>query len=156
MPASLSRPARVAVALGLVSLAPSLGAQAARTDSAAAVATVTRFHDALTARDSVGAVSLLASDALILESGVIESRADYVGHHLAADMKAGQGAKRTRVVLRVTVLGDAAYVVTKTTAPATNADGSNGSEMAELMVLSKSTTGWAIRAVHWSSRRRRA
>ncbi|HYW29897.1 MAG TPA: hypothetical protein VE869_00225, partial [Gemmatimonas sp.] len=139
MPASLSRPARViALALGLVGLAPSLRAQPVRTDSAAAVATVTHFHDALSARDSVGAVSLLASDALILESGMIESRADYVGHHLAADMKAGQRAKRTRVVLRVTLLGDAAYVVTRTTAPASSVNGSNGSEMAELMVLSKS------------------
>lgn len=125
-------------------------------DSTAAAATVERFHDALSARDSVTAVSLLASDALILESGVIETRADYVGHHLAADMKAGQGAKRTKAVLRVTVLGDVAYVVTKTTTPATNADGSNGSEMAELMLLSRSGTGWTIRAIHWSSRRRRA
>lgn len=150
-------PARIiALALGLSTIAPSVHAQAAGGDSAAVLATVTRFHDALSARDSVGAVSLLASDALILESGVVETRADYVGHHLAADMKAGQGAKRARVVLRVTLIGDAAYVVTKTTTPATNADGSNGSEMAELMVLSKSSTGWAIRTVHWSSRRRRA
>jgi ketosteroid isomerase-like protein len=160
VPASLPRVTCViALALSLGGLAPQLHAQAAqasRSDSASAVATVTRFHDALSARDSVTAVSLLASDAMILESGVIESRADYVGHHLAADMKAGQGAKRTRAVVRVTLLGDAAYVVTKTTTPATNADGSNGSEMAELMVLSKAGSGWTIRAVHWSSRRRRA
>lgn len=160
MPAYLRVATRViALALSLGGLAPQLLAQAvpaARSDSASAVATVTRFHDALSARDSVAAVSLLANDAMILESGVIESRADYVGHHLGADMKAGQGAKRTRAVMRVTLVGDAAYVVTKTTTPATNGDGSNGSEMAELMVLSKTGSGWTIRAVHWSSRRRRA
>ncbi|WP_053333735.1 DUF4440 domain-containing protein [Gemmatimonas phototrophica] len=160
MPFRLTRPScLIALALCFGGLAPRVRAQAtpaSPSDSAAAAATVERFHQALSAHDSVTAVSLLAYDALILESGVIESRADYVGHHLAADMKAGQGAKRTKTVLRVTVIGEVAYVVTKTATPATNADGSNGSDMAELMLLSKSGTGWTIRAVHWSSRRRRA
>lgn len=152
----LVRLCAASIPLGVCLLASPLSAQATRADSSAVVTAVEQFHAALSARDSVTAVSLLASDVMVLESGVIESRADYVGHHLAADMKAGPGAKRTRAVLRVTLLGDAAYVVTRTTTPATNADGSNRSEMAELMVLSRTASRWTIRAVHWSSRRRRA
>ena len=146
----------VALALCLCALGNRAHAQAARADSAGAVAAVMRFHEALAAQDSVRAMSQLSSDVLVLESGVIQTRAEYLSHHLGADMKAMQGAKGVRALVRVTLLGDAAYVVSKTTTPATNADGSNGSEMAEIMVLSKAPGGWTIRAIHWSSRRRRA
>lgn len=133
-----------------------VGAQAARSDSAAAVAAVEQFHAALAGSDSARAVSLLADDVLILESGTIETRADYIGHHLAADIKASQGSKGERTVIKVTVIGDAAYLVARTVNPPTGAAGNTGSESAELMVLSKTATGWKIKAVHWSSRRRRA
>lgn len=36
---------------------------------------VERFHDALTSGDRTGAMALLASDAVILESGGVETRA---------------------------------------------------------------------------------
>ena len=100
-------------------------------------------------------VSLLADDVLIVESGHIQTRSDYLGGHLGADMKASQGSTGVRTVVKVSIVGDAAYVVSKTVTPPTAAVGSTGSELAELMVLSKSSAGWKIRAVHWSSRRRR-
>ena len=127
------------------------GAQTTRADSAGAVATVEQFHAALGAADSARAVMLLADDVLVLESGAIQTRAEYLGHHLGADMKASQAW----TVLKVTVTGDAAYVVSKTISPPTGTQGATGSESAELMVLSKTQSGWKIRAVHWSSRRRR-
>ncbi|MEP6831790.1 MAG: nuclear transport factor 2 family protein [Gemmatimonas sp.] len=124
-------------------------------DSVAAVAAVERFHGALAASDSALAVSVLADDALVIESGAIQSRAEYLGGHLGADMKASQGSKGVRSVTKVTVVGTMAYVVSKTETPASGAEGSTASELVELMVVSKSTNGWKIRAVHWSSRRRR-
>ena len=130
-------------------------AQATRADSVGAVATVAQFHAALASADSVRAISFLAPDVMILESGAIQTRSEYLGHHLGADMKASAGSKAERSVIRVTVSGNTAIVVSKSVTPPTGAEGNNGSEMAELMVLSKASTGWEIRAVHWSSRRRR-
>lgn len=143
--------------LAAVVAAGSLQAQArpSSADSAAAAAVVDQYEAALSAGDSAKAVSLLADDLLVMEAGTIETRADYLGHHLGADMKASAGAKGERTVLRVSVMGDAAYVVTKTVRPGTGAQGSTGSELAELMVLAKTSAGWKIKAIHWSSRRRR-
>ena len=144
--------------LSLIAIAGSVQAQSrpAAGDSAAALAVVEQYEAALSAGDSAKAVSLLADDLLVMEAGAIETRAEYLAHHLGADMKASAGAKGERTVLRVSVVGDAAYVVTKTVRPGTGAQGSAGSELAELMVLSKTSAGWKIRAIHWSSRRRRA
>lgn len=128
---------------------------ASATDSAAAHAVVDQYEAALTAGDSAKAVSLLADDLMVMEAGTIETRADYLAHHLGADIKASAGAKGNRTVLKVSLVGDAAYVITKTVRPGTGAQGSTGSELAELMVLSKTAGGWKIRAIHWSSRRRR-
>lgn len=141
-----------AIAVGAAS---SLDAQTSRADSVAAVGAVEQFQASLAAADSAMAVSLLADDVLIVESGHIQTRSDYLGGHLGADMKASQGSKGVRTVVKVSIVGEAAYVVSKTVTPPTAAAGSTGSELAELMVLSKSSAGWKIRAVHWSSRRRR-
>lgn len=99
---------------------------------------------------------MLTEDVLIIESGAIQTRGEYLGGHLGADMRASKGAKGERTVVKVNVVGDAAYVVSKTVTPPTGAEGSTGSESVELMVVTKTTAGWKIRAVHWSSRRRRA
>jgi ketosteroid isomerase-like protein len=144
----------LALVAGL-SIAPAR-VEAQRADSAAAVGAVEQFHAALSAGDSSKAVSMLTDDVLIIESGGIQTRAEYLGGHLGADMRASKGAKGERTVVKVNVVGDAAYVVSKTVTPPTGAEGSTGSEMVELMVVTKTTAGWKIRAVHWSSRRRRA
>lgn len=135
---------------------PAARAQASRTDSAAAVATVAQFHAALSAADSARAVALLSEDVMILESGAIQTRNDYLSHHLGADMKASAGSKAQRSIVRVSMAGGSVIIVSKSISPPTGAEGNTGSEMAELMVVSKSATGWQIRAVHWSSRRRKA
>ncbi len=155
MPAIL-RAGALCLSLGVCVFTSRLEAQIVRTDSSEVVATVARFHDALTAGDSVRAVALLASNVHILESGAIETRAEYLGHHLGADMKASKSSKGTRSVVQVQVLGNAAYVVSKTITPPTGEKDSTGSQMAELMVLGRTATGWTIQAIHWSSRRRRS
>jgi ketosteroid isomerase-like protein len=139
----------------LFAAASAMHAQGTRPDSAGAIAVVDQYNAALTAGDSARAVSLLAEDVIILESGAIETRAEYIGHHLGADIKASQGSKGVRTIVRVSVQGDVAYVASKTVNPPSGAPGNTGSEMAELMVLSRSTGTWKISAIHWSSRRRR-
>ncbi len=147
-------------------LGQALQAQRSPTDSAAAAAAVEQYDAALAAGDSAKVVALLADDVLILESGAIQTRAQYLSGHLSADMKAKQGNKGVRSIIQVTLVGDAALVVTKgvtPTSPPPNSSAQPGvptgnfvSELAELMVVSKTPAGWKIRAIHWSSRRRRA
>ena len=146
----------LAVACGFLLSATSARSQTTATDSSAAVTVVERFHAALTSGDSASAVMLLASDVMVVESGAVQTRSQYLGHHLGADMKASKGAKAVRTVIQVRIIGSAGYIVSKTVTPPTGAEGSTGSELAELMVLSKAASGWSIRAVHWSSRRSRA
>lgn len=153
---AIVRACALGISLGVCSITSPLEAQSARSDSSDVVAAVAQFHDALTAGDSVRAVTLLASNVHILESGAVETRAEYLSHHLGADMKASRGSKGTRSVVQVQVLGNAAYVVSKTLTPPTGEEGSTGSQMAELMVLGRTASGWTIQAIHWSSRRRRS
>lgn len=126
------------------------------TDSAAAIATVTRFHTALAAGDSAGALSLLSNDVMILESGGVETRDEYRAHHLPGDMAFAQAIKSERLVRRVTVRGDVAWVTGTSTTTGDYRGRAVNSAGAELVVLVRTPQGWRISAVHWSSRARRA
>ena len=127
----------------------------ATSDSADVVATVAKFHAALAAGDSTSALALLANDALIVESGTVQSRADYRAHHLPADIDFARAVQSTRNVLRVTVQGDAAWVVATSTSQGQANGRAVNSTGAELTVLRRGGAGWQITAVHWSSTSRR-
>lgn len=89
-------------------------------------------------------------------SGDLETRADYRVHHLPADIAFARAVATTRGPLRVTIGGDAAWV---TSTGVTRGDFRGrpiNSANAELMVLSRQSGGWTIRAIHWSSRARNA
>jgi len=122
-------------------------------DSAAILATVAAFHSALAAGDSVGALALLAPDAIILEAGELESRAEYTAHHLGADMEFARAVPSVRVTTRVRQEGAIAWVAAISTTRGTFRDRPIASQGAELMVLGRTVAGWRIRAIHWSSRR---
>ena len=133
-------------------------AQTTRTwaaDSAAVHSTVERFHGALASGDSASAVNLLADDVIVLESGELEHRASYLGHHLPADIKFAKALPATRVTQRVTVAGDAAWVVGTSATNGTYDGRAIKSAGAELMVLRHTMAGWRIAAIHWSSHRAR-
>lgn len=132
--------------------APSRGAAAA-SDSAAILAVVEGFHAALAAGDSAGALSFLAPDAVILESGGLETRAEYAAHHLGADMAFAREVPSTRAITEVFQDGGTAWVASVTTAKGTYRGREISSQGAELVVLSRTNGGWRIRAIHWSSRR---
>jgi len=120
-------------------------------DSTAVAMAVERYHRALGAGDSVAALSLLADDAVILESGDIETREEYRAHHLGADMAFARAVRGTREPVRVVVRSNVAWALSSSTARGTFRGRSIDSQGAELMVLIRDRGGWKIHAIHWSS-----
>lgn len=121
-------------------------------DSAAVVAVVERYHQALAHADTATALSLLAPDAVIMESGGVETLAEYRSHHLPGDIAFARAVRRERGPVRVAMRGDVAWVSSTSTTRGEYRGRTVNSAGAELMVLSRETDGWRIRAVHWSSR----
>src|SRR5687767_12262307 len=130
-------------------------AQQSVPDSAEIVGTVQRFHDVIMAGDSLAALGLLAEDAVVLESGGLETKAEFRHHHLPADITFAQSTKGERRVHSVTQRGDVAWVAATSTATGTFRGRAINSNGAELMVLVRTPGGWRISAIHWSSRARR-
>ena len=156
----------LAAVLGLsVSVAPApLLAQhapshaATSSDSADAVAAVERFRAALARGDSATALAMLAPDVIVLESGDVESRAEYRRHHLPADIGYARAVPGTHTLAHATVHGDAAWVSSTSITQGRVKGRAINSAGAELIVLSRPNgqSPWEIRAIHWSSRRRKS
>lgn len=127
----------------------------AEADSAAVAATVDRFHRALAEGDSATALNLLTEDAIILESGGVETREEYRGHHLPGDIAFAQAVRTERSPMRVVVRGDAAWATSTSTVRGEYRGRQINSQGAELMVLTRTPEGWRISAIHWSSRQLR-
>lgn len=138
-----------------VALVPNAAAYVAASDSGDVVATVTAYHAALAAGDSAAALALLAPDAIIVESGGVETRDEYRSHHLAGDIGFARVVKGERGPVRVVIQGDVAWATSTSTTQGEYRGRQINSVSAELMVLSRSSRGWQIRAIHWSSRARR-
>ena len=126
-----------------------------RTDSAEVAEVVSRYHRALATSDSAGALRLLAPDAVILESGGAETVAEYRSHHLPADIAFAVAVPSTRTVTRVTLRGDVAWVASTSVTQGEFRGRAVNAAGAELMVLTRTSEGWKISAIHWSSRARR-
>ena len=110
-----------------------------------ASATADRFHAALASGDRATVEALLTPDAVILEGGQAEARAEYLGSHFARDAVFLADAQPEPLFRRTTVAGDAAWVAsTQRVRDAT---------MAELLVMKRTPDGWRVAAVHWSSAR---
>lgn len=127
-----------------------------RSDSAEVAATVDRYHRALSTGDSAAALALLTLDAVILESGGVETRAEYRSHHLPADIEFARAVPSVRGPLRVTVRGDVAWASSTSSVQGEFRGRPINSAGAELMVLVRESDGWKITAIHWSSRSRPA
>jgi ketosteroid isomerase-like protein len=152
-------PAAVAI-IAVLGIARNASAQQDRsvevtTDSAAIVGTIERLNAALFAGDSAAVIRLLDDSAVVLESGRLESRAEYLRHHLPADMAFARGVRTVRAVRQVRQRGDVAWVVSTSHAAGTFDGRAVNSDGAELMVLIRTTSGWRIAAIHWSSHRAR-
>lgn len=124
----------------------------AASDSTAVTDVVERFHHALARGDSVAALALLSRDAVIIESGEVESLEEYRSHHLPADIGFARAVKGKRSSLRVAVRGDVAWTAATSTTQGIFRGRTVNSAGAELMVLTRGVDGWRISAIHWSSR----
>ena len=142
----------LAAAVLLATSSVDASAQSPAADSSAVAATVRAFHQALAAGDSAGALRLLAADAVILESGGRESRDEYAAHHLAEDIEFARAVPIERGALQVTVSGDVAWASSTSIIRGTYRNRAVDAAGVELIVLSRTSTAWVIRAIHWSSR----
>jgi ketosteroid isomerase-like protein len=125
-------------------------------DSAAVVRVVDEYHRALAAGDTAAVLRLLAPDVIILESGGVETRSEYLSHHLPGDIAFARAVPRERGPIQVRVSNNTAWATSTSTTVGEYRGRSINSQGAELMVLTREGDGWKIRAIHWSSRNRRA
>lgn len=125
-------------------------------DSLAVVAVIDAFHAAHAAGDSAAALRMLTPDAVILESGGVETLAEYRAHHLAADIAFARALPSSRSVVKVTVAGDLAWVASTSTTRGEFRGRQINSTGAELATLRRSGGNWLITSIHWSSRTVRA
>jgi ketosteroid isomerase-like protein len=143
------------IVLGALGVALIVASIAAQTPSADVQKVVDAFHAGLKAGDTAAVMALLAPDVLLLETGGIETRAEYESKHLPADVEFEKAVTTSFKPYRVTVVGDAAWAVNNSEYKGTFKDRPVDSVGVELMVLSKDAAGWKIRAIHWSGRSRR-
>ena len=135
----------------LAAMAAPLGAQTAESGP---VDVVHAFHAALSAGDSATALSLLAHDVVIFESGGVEaSRDEYRSHHLPADMEFSQSVTREITSERSGSDGDVAWVLTASHSSGTFRERPVNVRGVETMLLRRTADGWRIVHIHWSSRR---
>ncbi len=114
---------------------------------------VDAFHARLAEGDGAAAAALLADDALIFESGHAErSRTEYASHHAGADA-AYAAAVPSRLTRRNGFVdGDTAWIVSESRATGKYKDKAVDRVTTETMILRKTTEGWRIAHIHWSSR----
>jgi ketosteroid isomerase-like protein len=144
----------ILIAALLAGAASPLAAQSTGKDSAAVLAVVDAFHAAMTAGNAAGLMQLVAADAVFLEAGGVETRAQYESSHLPADIEFEKSVSSKRSPARVVVVGDAAWATSTSETVGTFQGRAVDSIGTELMVLSREPGGWRIRAIHWSSRAR--
>lgn len=125
----------------------------ALTDSTEAAKVAERFTAALGSGDSATAAALLDSSAVVLESGDLETRDEYLRHHLPADIAFARAVKSERKIRQVITRGDAAWIVATSRTTGRFEGRDINSAGAELMVLNHTPAGWRIGAIHWSSHR---
>lgn len=120
--------------------------------AAEAARTVDAFHAALNRGDGSVAASLLDDQVVIYEEGEAEqSKAAYASSHLPADIAFLATAKETLVDRTGGVSGGLAWIASRGHLRAKVQDTVVERETTETMVLRRTTAGWRIVHVHWSS-----
>ena len=128
-----------------------LHGESPRTDFAAITATVEEFSRALQKGDATAVMDFLSPDAIILESGSKQTRAEYGQKHLQEDIALLRVVPMTRSDLVVKQEGSSAWATSLYRLSGTFEGKEIKSQGAELMILTHTPAGWRIRAVHWSN-----
>lgn len=117
-----------------------------------AAAVVDAFHAALDHGNEADALALLADDVLIFESGGAErSKAEYAGHHLAADANFSQATAQAITQRTGRAEGDLAWIATESKTTGTYKVRPIDLIGTETMLLRRQHGGWQIVHIHWSS-----
>jgi ketosteroid isomerase-like protein len=139
----------------LLLLPVSACARASGADTEAAVtAVLDRFYGAMKTGDTATAMSTIAADALFVESGRLETRAEYEKNHLPNDIAFEKQVNGKRGPLRITVNGDTAWVIATTDFVGTFDGDPVDFASTQLAVLTREKDAWMIRSIHWSSLQR--
>ena len=117
-----------------------------------AVDVVDGFHAALKRGDTGTASSLLATNALIFESGGVErGKAEYASHHLAADAAFASATTHSVTRRSGAVSGDFAWIATEGRTIGTYKERLIDVVSTETMLLRRTNGVWQIVHIHWSS-----
>jgi ketosteroid isomerase-like protein len=107
------------------------------------------FYGAIAAGQPDAVMRLIAPDAVFVESGKIETRAEYEANHLPADIEFESQVKAVRGPARVTFDGrDTAWVISRAEYDEGNPEKYINTQ---LMVLTRDSGEWRIRSISWSS-----
>ena len=115
-------------------------------------AAVESFYAAIKKGDPAAAMSLIAPDAVFVESGKLETRAEYEMNHLPADIEFESQVNGKRRPMQVKFNGDTAWVIALTEYAGTFEGDPVDFISAQLVVLTRDAGAWHIRSIHWSSR----
>ena len=131
--------------------APRAPAETVVPDSNAISAAAENFHKALAAGRADEVMALLQPDALIVEGGTVQTRDEYQTAHLGEDIAYARAVPSRPLKVVVREEGDVGWVTSIFSAQGTFKDKTVSNLAAETMVLSKTSKGWRIRTIHWSS-----
>jgi ketosteroid isomerase-like protein len=151
----MTRRLTLAAALACVVLYQSACARPQGSEAEADVrAALESFYGAMKRADAPGAMAVIAPDAVFVESGRLETRAEYEKNHLPADIGFEKQVTGQRSAWQVTVQGDTAWAIATTEYDGTFDGSPVNFVSAQLAVLTRDDGRWLIRSVHWSSRPR--
>ena len=119
-------------------------------DSLQVMGIVEQFHMALAAGDSAEVAQLLAPDAVILESGGLETKGEYLSHHFHSDAAFLGATTIEPVTRRFAQAGEVAWISSTNRIHGTFRERDVDLDSAELL-LRRAREGWRIVAIHWSS-----
>jgi len=144
---------RLYIALtALVLAVPACASKPVAHSDAEVTAVFESFYGAVKRGDPAAAMSVIAPDAMFVESGTLETRAEYEKNHLPLDMDFERQITGKRGPLRITFAGDSAWVIATTEYDGKVDGGPVAFASSQLMVLTKDADAWKIRSIHWSSR----
>ena len=118
------------------------------------VAVMESFYGAMKRGDQAAAMQHIADDAVFVESGRLETRAEYEANHLPADIDFERQVTGKRSPWQVKFSGDTAWGIATTEFDGTFDGAPVNFVSAQLAVLTRADGTWRIRSIHWSSRRR--
>lgn len=140
-----------AIAHPTVQAKPAASSELAFVPAAAKV--VDAFHAALDRGDTIAAAGFLFDALVVFEGGEAErSKAEYAGHHLAADAVFAQAVGSQMTRRSGGASGDLAWVASEGRSLGRYKDREVDRITTETMVLRRVSGTWRIVHVHWSSR----